>query len=92
MEKIVDINSKTISDCLKRYKDIFSLEDFLHVNHGILYKDQISGAHNNTIEWNWCGIKLNVRFKNITKEKTDRSSTRFKLLIKWKKSSLWKLH
>ena len=74
-------NSIIYSDCWKGYSKVLeTFADHCTVNHSQNFVDPVSGTHTNTIEGNWCGIKLNIPYKNRTKTKINLYLVRFMLV------------
>lgn len=64
-------NSIIISDCWKSYDKLGEIKGYeIHfkVNHSQNYVDPISGAHTNSIEGTWNGIKQGIKPRNRTKK------------------------
>ena len=79
--KHVDSESVIYSDCWKGYSNLIEqFSEHLTVNHSENYKNPITGVHTNTIEGNWCGIKLTIPAKNRTRSRINLYLTRFMLL------------
>jgi transposase-like protein len=57
-----------ITDCWKAYNFIEDKTSNRHlkVNHSETFKDEITGAHTNTIEGTWFGIKQNINPRHRT--------------------------
>lgn len=79
-ETLIDVLKRNIkpgsivyTDLWKGYLNIETQLGITHltVNHSINYKDPISGAHTNTIEGSWSGIKCNIAPRNRTKKLID---------------------
>jgi hypothetical protein len=72
--KYVKPGSIIISDCWAAYNNIEEKLNMEHltVNHSQTYKDPDTGAHTNTIEGTWNGLKLKIPVRNRTNKLIDR--------------------
>jgi transposase-like protein len=71
IKKHVLPGSIIITDMWRGYFNLSTFtgyQNHLCVNHSMSFKDEITGAHTNTIEGIWNGIKLNLKARNRTKE------------------------
>lgn len=65
--KYVDPCSTIYSDCFKSYNNLKNLfNNHMTVNHTLFYVDPDTGAHTNTIEGNWNGVKQITKNRNRT--------------------------
>ena len=80
LAKYINPESIIYSDSWKGYKDIIkNFAGHFQVNHSQNYVDPINGAHTNTIEGNWNGIKMNIPYRSRTKERIQLYLIRFML-------------
>jgi transposase-like protein len=90
IKKHVRLGSVVITDMFASYRNIekeLEMEHFT-VNHSETFKDPVTGAHTNTIEGNWNGLKLMLRPRARTRRNIDEALVEFA----WRrinKNNLW---
>ena len=81
LKNFIDEKSTICTDKWKGYNRIAKeFANHLTVNHSKNFKDPTTGAHTNSIEGNWSGVKLNIPFKNRTKNRINVYLMRYMLL------------
>ena len=64
IQRYVKRGSTIITDMWRGYGNIRSRYRHIRVNHGENFVDPVSGAHTNTIEGTWNGVKLKIQSRN----------------------------
>ena len=64
IQRYVKQGSTIITDMWRGYGNVRSRYRHIKVNHGENFVDPISGAHTNTIEGTWNGVKLKIQSRN----------------------------
>jgi hypothetical protein len=79
-----------ISDLWRGYRNINEKLSLMHltVNHSRNFVDENTGAHTNTIEGSWCGIKRKIPIRNRTQSAIDLHLLEF-IWRRINENSLW---
>lgn len=86
----VNPGSTIITDLWKGYNSISEYNEYEHltVNHSKNFKDPVTGAHSNTIEGTWNGLKMRIKPRSRTKNNIENRLWEF-IWRRQNKDKLW---
>jgi transposase-like protein len=91
IQKHVHPESIIITDLWRGYYNLSKIQGYeqhLLVNHSNCFKDPVTGAHTNTIEGSWNGMKMNIKPKNRTEKELGDHLFEF-IWRRQNRSNLW---